>query len=122
MKGPAIAPAYIDTVRQKAWLAAGCLRGQSQTLDIYEMNLETRECRRIIFRDGSRQFDKIFMYGEEVRPYKNGLLICDAEHGLFEVKENSLYADLVFPFKGIGWRMILHEDRFLFLRGLRHRC
>ena len=27
IKGPAIGPAYIDTVRQKAWLAAGTRRG-----------------------------------------------------------------------------------------------
>ena len=118
IKGPMIAPLYIDTVRQKAWLGAMIEKGTERVVNIYEMNLKTRECRPIIFRDGSRQFDKTFFYGELARPYKNGLLICDAEHGLFEVKENSLFADLVFPFKGIGWRMILNEDRFLFLRGL----
>jgi len=118
IKGPMIAPVYIDTVRQKAWLAAMIQKGAERVVSIYEMNLETRECRPIIFRDGSRQFDKTFFYGEQARPYKNGLLICDLEQGLFEVKENSLFADLVFPFKGIGWRMILKEDRFLFLRGL----
>jgi hypothetical protein len=113
-----IAPVYIDTVRQKAWLGAMIQKGAERVVSIYEMNLKTRECRPIIFRDGSRQFDKTFFYGEQVQPYKNGLLICDGIHGFFEVKENSLFADLVFPFKGIGWRMILKEDRFLFLRGL----
>jgi streptogramin lyase len=116
VKGSMIAPLYIDTVRQKAWLGAMIQKGAERVVSIYEMNLETRECRPIIFRDGSRQFDKTFFYSEEARPYKNGLLICDM-NGLFEVKENSLFADRVFPFNGIGWRMILKEDRFLFLRG-----
>ena len=118
IKGPAIAPVYIDTVRQKAWLAAWMEKGAAdRRIDMYEMNLQTRKCRPIIFRDGSRQFDKIFSYSQLVKPYKNGLLICDAEHGLFEIKENSLFADLVLPFRSIGWRMILKEDRFLFMRG-----
>jgi signal transduction histidine kinase/ligand-binding sensor domain-containing protein len=117
IKGSMIAPVYIDTVRQKVWLGAMIEKGTERVVTIYEMNLETRECRPIIFRDRSRQFDKTFFYGEQVRPYKNGLLICDFEQGLFEVKENSMFADLVFPFKSIGWRMILNEDRFLFLRG-----
>jgi len=117
IRGSTIAPGYIDTVRQKAWLAGFMVKGTERVVNIYEMNLETRECRPIIFRDGSRELDKIWIYPGMAKPYKNGLLICDGEHGLFEVKENSLFADLVFPFNSIGWRMILNEDRFLFMRG-----
>ena len=127
IRGKLILPLVIDTIHQKAWLEAGSIAQTGQLVgDIYEMNLETRECRPIIFRDGSRQFGKIAIGNYRlVKAYKNGLLICYEQyghehgHGLFEVKENSLYADLVFPFNkytGIT-NMILDEDRFLFLRG-----
>ena len=121
IRGKLIRPLVIDTIHQKAWLEAGNIDGIGQIMaDIYEMNLATRECRPIIFRDGSIQFGKLTIGNYRlVKAYKNGLLICDGEHGLFEVKENSLYADLVFPFNkytGIT-NMILDEDRFLFLRG-----
>ena len=45
IKGPTIAPLYIDTVRQKAWLGAMIQKGAERVVSIYEMNLETRECR-----------------------------------------------------------------------------
>ena len=54
--------------------------------------------------------------------YKNGLLIGDERHGIFQVKENSLIAELVIPFKSytpIG-RMVVVEDRFIFLQRAGH--
>lgn len=99
IKEPAIAPLYIDTVSQKAWLVGMMEKGTDRLMALYEMNLNTRECRPIIFRDGSTQFDKIFFYSEEGRPYKNGLLICDAEHGLLRSRKTACSRTGCFPLK-----------------------
>ena len=60
IKGVTIVPLHVDTVSQKAWLNAGNpdLRNKIYdvyNMDLYEMDLKTRKCRRIIFRDGSKQ-------------------------------------------------------------------
>ena len=69
-------------------------------IDLYEMDMKTRKCRPIIFRDGTKLLDTILLLHQSgFWPYKNGLLICDENHGIFEIKENSLFADLVIPLK-----------------------
>jgi len=111
----AIIPLHIDTIRRKAWLII-VSPGQIAGTDIYEMDIKTRKCRPIIFRDKSKRFDTLWISPSFTRPYKNGLLVCDENYGFFEIKGGSLFADLVTPFKKEISRFVLEEDRFIFLR------
>ena len=96
--GKVIAPVYIDTVRQMALLyAAPAGRGFYDRGRMYEMDINTRKCRQITFRDHARQFDTLTIDPNQVRPYKNGVLVSTDHYGLFEIKEGSLFADLVVP-------------------------
>jgi ligand-binding sensor domain-containing protein len=118
IKGKVIAPLYIDTILQKAWLSA---TGSSELywwMDMYEMNIKTRKCRPIVFRDGTKLMDRdtLNIGPLWVWPYKKGLMICDELHGIFEIKEGSLFADLLIPFNASLSRFVLVEDRFIFLR------
>jgi hypothetical protein len=49
-----------------------------------------------------------------VKSYKGGLLICSESHGIFELKENNLYADLLVPFSHVTGAVILADDNYLF--------
>jgi signal transduction histidine kinase len=110
IKGNDIYPIYIDTSRQKAWLY-----GSPQNL-VYEMNITTRKCLPIKFRDGTKQFDTLNIEANLAQPYHNGLLVYDMNHGFFEIKKDSLFADLVLPFKDFIGRIVLEEDSLLFLK------
>ena len=118
LKGKLILPWYVDTVRRKAWISsyASII---SNDVHLYEMDQRTRKCTPIVFRDGTKLFDTITSPSNHFSPYKNGLLIANEWHGIFEVRENSLFADLVIPFEkytGIG-RIVVVENRFLFTQG-----
>jgi hypothetical protein len=86
---------------------------------MYEMDIRTRQCRRIVFRDGSRPIDTFVIAPTLVRPYKNGIIFCDEKHDVCQVKEGSLIADLLIPFvpggNGFGG-ITLVEDRYMFLQ------
>jgi len=99
IKGKAITPLHVDTVRQLAWLYAGSVNFLTKAYEmyVYEMDIKTKRCRRIIFRDGARQFDTLNIEPNLARPYKDGLFICTDFYGLFEIKPGSLFADLVVP-------------------------
>ncbi len=120
IKGTAIIPLYIDTLHQKAWLNAGSQETDLKyfTMDMYEMNIRTRKCRRIVFMDGSKQVDKLAIAHTLVRPYKKGIIFCDENHGLFEIKEGSLIANLLIPLvpRGGFGGFTLVEDRYMFLQ------
>ena len=113
--GNSIKPLQIDNIHQKAWLNVGDMRQVYETI-IYEMDIKTRRCRPIVFRDGSKQLGPIRINSYLTHPYKSGLLVFDANYGLFEIKNGSLFADLVIPLKRYFSRMVLKENRFLFLR------
>jgi len=123
IRGKAIAPVHIDTVRQKAWLYAGSAVPANpmkfyERGGMYEMDIKTRKCRPITFRDGAKQFDSLIIDPTLVRPYKNGILVCTDYYGLFEIKEGSLFADLVVPLyiKDMISNVVLEEERFVFLK------
>jgi hypothetical protein len=115
IRGNSIKPLQVDIIHQKAWLNVGDMRQVYKTT-IYEMDIKTRRCRPIVFRDGSKQLDSIRIDSYLTHPYKNGLLVYDAKYGLFEIKNGSLFADLVIPLKKSLSRIVLKENRFLFLR------
>ena len=115
IRGNSIKPLQMDIIRQKAWLNVGDMRQVYETI-IYEMDIKTRRCRPIVFRDGSKQLDSIRINSYLTLPYKKGLLVFDAKYGLFEIKNGSLFADLVLPLKKNFSRIVLKENNLLFLR------
>ena len=85
---------------------------------MYEMDLKTRNCRRIVFRDGSRQIDSFILLTPSSGHIKMELLFCDEMHGVFEIKEGSLVADPVIPYskEQVLAEFALVEDRYIFLQ------
>ena len=76
IRGKAIVPVHIDTVRQKAWLyAVSDTKRFYWSGGIYEMDIKTRKCSQIIFRDGAKQFETMAFDPELFKPYKNGILV-----------------------------------------------
>jgi len=119
-KGTAIIPLYIDTVRQLAWLNAGSQETTEQYfgMNMYEMDLKTKKCRRIVFKNGSMQIDTFSVLHTLVRSYRNGILFCDEKHGIFEASSGEGVANLVInlaPPDGFG-ALELVGDRYLFLQ------
>ena len=119
IKGNAIIPLCIDTIRQIAWLCAG-LPGPFELTGtvIYEMNMVSRKCRPVVVRVGEERLDTLSLLPAEIRPFKDGFLFSDNIHGVFQVKAGSLLADLVAPFDRYHniSKMLLEEERFLYLR------
>ncbi len=119
IRGKAIVPLHIDTIRQIAWLNSGLPDpGSAYDMQMYEMNLQTRKCRPMVFMNGLKRIGKLVMVPAEIRPFKNGFLVEDDDHGVFEVKAGSIIAELVAPFDKSNQisKMILEDERFLFLR------
>jgi len=117
ISGDFIVPVYVDTIRQRAWIRSATSAANEQEMDLSEMDLKTRQCKPIVLRDGTKLLDTFSVASESFFPFKNGLIFFDERHGIFEIKENSLFADLVTPFKSLVGRMVLEEDRFIFLQG-----
>ncbi|MEO7394137.1 MAG: adenylate/guanylate cyclase domain-containing protein, partial [Chitinophagaceae bacterium] len=92
-------------------------------LNMYEMDINTRKCRPIIFMNGSKQVDSIYTEPIWTKSYKNGFLLSDEHHGIFEIKGDNLFAELLLPFKeNISIeKVILYEDRYLFLKNWRQK-
>ena len=119
IRGKAIVPVHIDTVRQKAWLYA-----VSDTMNfydrgsMYEMDMKTRKCRQITFRDGAKKFDNLIIDPNYIKAYKNGILVFDDSFGLFEIKEGSLFANLVLPkfSKNLTSWMALEEETRVYIK------
>ena len=120
IKGKAIIPLYIDTIKQKAWINAGLQEPFEKYfgMTMYEMDLKTRNCRSIVFMDGTSQIDEFVVAHGLIRPYKNGIMFCDEKHGVFEIKEGSLVANLVLPYvpKGGFGNFVLRGDSSMFLQ------
>ena len=118
VSGNFIVPVFIDTIRQKAWIRTTKSLFNEFNMELFEMDLKTRQCKPVIFRDGAKLLDTFSIASESFLPYKNGFLIADERHGIFEIKENSLFADLLIPFKSPVGRMVLEDERLLFLSGV----
>jgi signal transduction histidine kinase/streptogramin lyase len=125
IKGEAIIPLGIDTIHQKAWLNAGSTDPTKYyEMDTYEMDLNTRTCRQITFRAGSKQVDTLAFEPILVKPFKNGLLLFNERNpsnaGLFEINSESHYADLMIPVNtGIAVSRVEVEGEGLFLKPYR---
>ena len=124
IKGEAIIPLGIDTIHQKAWLNAGSrVPEKLHLMDTYEMDLETRACRQITFRAGSKKVDPINLLEPIlVKAYKGGLLIYKKYPGIYELNAGSVYADQV---SAVNMKYLVNEvevveDRFLFVSLAHH--
>ena len=119
IRGKAIVPVHIDTVLQKAWVyAASDTKRFYESGRMYEMDVKTRQCRQITFRDGAKQFDTIlFDYGL-IKPYKNGILFFADPIGLFEIKDGSLFADLLVRSysRSMATGMTLEDERRVYIK------
>jgi two-component sensor histidine kinase len=87
-------------------------------MSMYEMDIKTRKCSRVIFMDGSKQIDTFSVLNGFVKQYKNGIIFCDEFHGVWEIKEGSSVANLLIPLipgeAGFG-NILLAEDHYLLL-------
>ncbi len=126
IKGTVIIPLYIDTIRQKAWLNAGSLGslGHFVGMTLYEMDIRTRQCRRIANNNGSGPMDTLVTDQLTLAtPNKNGIIFWDDHNGIFQVREGSLIADRLMPnpdvFGGFGLGgFTFVEDRYMFLQNI----
>lgn len=113
VKGVGIVPMAIDTLRKKAWLKA------FPADRMYEMNMQTQQCKPVIFKDSSgRIISPANIIGIMSRPYKNGFLFFVAGLGIFELTSNSTIARLVIYLNGKITRMSIGEDNKLFLHSM----
>jgi len=119
IKGTTIIPAYIDTLRRKAWLYAGSfVATKIYKMELFEMDMNTKQCRQIIFRNGTKQIESPVIEPSLIKPYKNGLLITADFYGFFEIKEGSLFADLAthVSIKEMISSSMIEEGRLAFLK------
>jgi len=109
-KGQTIHPVSIDTVFQKAWLS------DHDRPVLYEMDIRTRKCRPVIFKDNSNQtisfIDKLFS-----RPYKRGCVVVGKyknQQRVFLVHANTAVAQQMLSFsKQITDELNTDEDNHL---------
>jgi signal transduction histidine kinase/streptogramin lyase len=120
VKGTAIIPLYIDTVRQVAWLNAGSQETYEKYfgMTMYEMDLKTRKCIPIVFKKGPERIGTFAVLHTLVRPFRDGILFCDEKHGILEASSGKGVANLVInlaPPDGFG-ALTLVDERYLFLQ------
>lgn len=112
-----IVPMYVDTVRKKAWLIAEPKNLLYTThYHLYEMDLSTMKCVPVLYRNGTKILDSVTLTPTFAHPYQNGLLFLSDRSGVFEIKENSLFADLVIPISTLSSRAELVNDSLLFIK------
>ncbi|MDQ6764104.1 MAG: histidine kinase, partial [Bacteroidota bacterium] len=106
-----IFPLAIDTLRKKAWICT------SPPDIVYEMNLQNKKCKLVIFKDTlGRTMPPVHIISKVSNLYKNGCLFYDAGYGIFEEQGDSAVARLIIPFQQEIYKAILAEDRILFLK------
>ena len=117
ISGPVIIPLRIDTIDQKAWLSAGT-KNRIFNMPIYEMDMRTRKCSSVVLRNGSSQVDDFTVIPIFITPYQKGLAIPADYEGLFELKPESPFADLLIPFKELEvGRLVIVGDSLMFFQG-----
>ncbi len=111
-----IIPVHTDTIRQKAWIVCAP-PSDPFSINLYEMDMSTKKCRPIFFRAGTKLVDSLAVLPGWFQSYKNGLLFVDELHGIFEIKVNSDFAELVTPTKKtLGYKPVLVQERYIFMQ------
>jgi hypothetical protein len=118
--GRIIVPLFADSIHKKIWLMA-----EDPSINIYEMEMKSKICKQIIFKDASGQ--KILPeISEENIPmhYKNGFIISavyNNQQCIFVANGDSTIANQILSFpagtlnNSIGYAIPIN-DRLLFLR------
>ena len=72
----------------------------------------------MVFLDGTKLLDTLILMPNYCVPYKNGFLIEDDSHGVFEIKGDQPIANLVIPFKNREHisHTAISQNRLLFLK------
>ena len=110
---------HIDTIRQIAWLYAGSADPEKMTeMIVYEMDLKTRNCSRVIFMDGQKKLNSLSIEPNQIIPYENGILVCADNHGLLKIEAGNPIANLFVPSdpKYMIGAFTFEEDKTIFLR------
>ena len=115
--GSVIYPVSIDSARQKAWICSAPA-SNPYDIDLFELDFKKWTCTPLYFKNETKLLDTLSIAAYYFQMYKNGLLIADERHGIFEVNENSSSVNLIIPFKSYTpiARMVVVEDRFIFLQ------
>ncbi len=114
MEGKGIHLIFIDTVLQKAWLS------NHEPPVLYEMDIRTRKCRPIIFKDSTNKTISS-VHNTLSKQYKRGCVVVAAyenQQGVFIVNADSAVAQQVlsFPNETINQLNTTEDDHLLFLR------
>jgi hypothetical protein len=119
LKGKIIAPIFADSIREKIWLKEG-----NPSDNIYEMDMESKICKQVVFQGASGQ--KIFPEISEEIPvhYKNGFIInalYNHQQCIFVANGDSAIAKQILNFPaGTLDNSVLNptpvNDRLLFFR------
>jgi signal transduction histidine kinase len=119
LKGEAIIPLHVDTINHIAWLYAGPKDYlKISEMVIYEMNIQTRQCKPIVFRNDAKQFTHLGIDPGSVKPYQNGILVCTDLYGIFKIEPGKHFSDILVSAKSEnGFNVFAIEgDSLIFLR------
>jgi len=113
-QGRNIMPLAMDSSRQTTWLKSWPPEG------LYEMDIATRECRKITIADrkGDSLFNAGTMVAEQAIPYKSGIIFPLFGRGIFQVAKGSLVAEFMIPVSWPIGRIVMVEDRVLFIKSV----
>ena len=129
IRGNAILPIAIDTARRKAWLLALSPVDTPSHGHLYEMDVSTKKCRAVIFKDHLNQpippadfyiIPEMMIFS--ITPFRNGCIVTaihDSKQKIFLVGDESSVAKeiLSFPRRTIYPYITTDEEHFLFMRG-----
>ncbi|MEP6681970.1 MAG: histidine kinase [Parafilimonas sp.] len=94
--GRLIMPIQIDSIHQKALF--DIWDQKSRVSEVYEMDIPTRKCRHVIFKDSSGKIISSPPTGYNMISYKNGaILFSDGDAGIFFVNTNSAIGRWISP-------------------------
>jgi len=110
-KGKNVIPVVIDTFQQKVWLKAWAPDA------MFEMDIRTHQCKKLGIHDTTFNHRLTWdIEAEVVRPFRKGIIFPINGEGIFSVEKDSLIAYQELAIRQIVQRMIVADDRLLFLK------
>jgi signal transduction histidine kinase len=115
-----IIPVLVDTIVKKAWIGAD----GAQAFDIFEMDLTSKKCRQILFKDSHNRNIPIVNVFKSI-PYKHGCIVPgmygDNESGaIFMVTSDSAIAKQILYFPkgkdGVDLYLVCTDGNLIFLK------
>jgi ligand-binding sensor domain-containing protein len=110
-KGKNIMPLAIDSSFHTTWIKAWAPNA------LFEMDVSSRNCRLIKVNDTTwdHRFNMGDMEAERALPFNNGFTFLMQAIGIFSVEKERLLAQPMLSFSQLIIRMVIVEDRLLFL-------